>query len=1366
MTDIVVYEDSPLALYLQDIQGEQHTTDLQHATVPVHEPRPQPESITLRLAHNAVGMLTHLVEYISHTFSPSASDSDDTEFEERFKYFICTSPFLNKTVTLHSHERGRRMDTPITIEYTSRFSIGRFGYVLGFGTVATLIARSVLARTRIGRYPLMRPLLGRSAAVSVAVASSAWMLRILQRRNTQSTQNQALRSLQVLVNQCQTLDAKVNRAIMVIQEIELVSRGYRLSTPLAPISRIEQASKTRRCNMVRAQLVAALVKSAALFQKSTETLQSHIDPKRLSTLLDMYNITPTPRPNSPIEHDRESHRNSTYTAYTANSVNDNDQSTVIASPTSDTRSPQLPSTFAHHARQRSASKRRSRTLTGGSSRHSRTNSFQDPSTHHAEHQRRSFDRRPVRRHHTSWSASEGEDSDPGSIYPTISPRSSTYSNPEASPTMTATPEMTSLERLRKSFQRMHGHRREFLCELLSIRRRSRKGRQGLNALKDYDRNWTVVRDVLQEGVAGIESVVKELGKVLDTELYTLPRIDTHGNNNNNNNNRDGDSIAEDALLRPFVNRLAHLEQHVRGVQAKLYICNEDIKETIREDPVDVEKRRLLEMQFDSISQDLSMMAAEWQLGKNALAQVFDPSLSKSKAQDHDLPLLDEHEEQGYGQEYREGQEMEPITDSMEHMEDHQRLMALAAKREETWEASTESGSTDFSLSGRTTFMGPDGAKMTRSERIQHQKMLREQEQIKKERTHDSSRMVHELKNVLGRRRHLRENDDDDTPTTPAPTGSFHSITTELSTLPKSSFLDQEMSASPVPTERISSFSLNVPDYTRDMASFIAAMEPTPREYMEESYIEISGMGEAEEEEEDQGVDQEHSQEAAEQHLYTKHPALPTATLPKRGLVLSKLGFGAYRTNSAQSQHRDALVKAIQAGVNVIDTSTHFGHGASETFIGDVLADMFAQDIIKREQVVVVSKAGFVLPQTPSFPFETLGNVPSYAKISESSYHSIHPTFLRAQITESLERLKLNKLDIFMLNNPERMLGYKHLPGGYGKTKLYKEIAETFAYLDQEVKEGRIGGYGICSNALHIPTTEDHLSLKAIAKTRLDFGWKLENFVAIQVPLNLFERDAVVDVFPSKSLAREAKELGLFVFTNRPLNAIAAGQIVTLENKGQHNQKSAMLLDTLDSSFTSLAEMELDIKDLIEEESIAMKFVWSEVLSENLSRLSTNYYAAKHFLEREVLPAIDRDLEILKNSINDQQDQEEKSTILSWIDRYRKDAKTLTADIAAFCQLDSDKRNDELNLVLGLICRDFVSDVGPNKVEDGLMIGSALSTKSIQFCIAQENIGCTLVGMRTPQYVQDALLAAEASRRLKKHDLELISQCPLLLATTE
>lgn len=98
---------------------------------------------------------------------------------------------------MHTHERGRRTDAPITIEYAANFSPGRFGYLLGFGTLVTLITRSVLARTRFGRLPILKPFLSRSAAITLTIISSAWMLRILVCLNT----NLFLRPFKPLVYQ-------------------------------------------------------------------------------------------------------------------------------------------------------------------------------------------------------------------------------------------------------------------------------------------------------------------------------------------------------------------------------------------------------------------------------------------------------------------------------------------------------------------------------------------------------------------------------------------------------------------------------------------------------------------------------------------------------------------------------------------------------------------------------------------------------------------------------------------------------------------------------------------------------------------------------------------------------------------------------------------------------------------------------------------------------------------------------------------------------------------------------------------------------------------------------------------------------------
>lgn len=91
---------------------------------------------------------------------------------------------------------------------------------------------------------------------------------------------------------CEALDNKVHRAIITIQEIELVSRGYRLSTPLSPISRIEQSSKTRRCATLRNKLAATLRRAFIVFEEGIIDLIDQVNKQNLSRLYDMYNVKP------------------------------------------------------------------------------------------------------------------------------------------------------------------------------------------------------------------------------------------------------------------------------------------------------------------------------------------------------------------------------------------------------------------------------------------------------------------------------------------------------------------------------------------------------------------------------------------------------------------------------------------------------------------------------------------------------------------------------------------------------------------------------------------------------------------------------------------------------------------------------------------------------------------------------------------------------------------------------------------------------------------------------------------------------------------------------------------------------------------
>ncbi|KFH65252.1 hypothetical protein MVEG_08733 [Podila verticillata NRRL 6337] len=546
---------------------------------------------------SAAGMVESFFEYISHTFTPSATD-DDAQFEERFKYFICTSPFLNKNATLQTVRDQRIvLDTPVTSAISSAITPARFGLTVGAGSFALLFMRMVIARVNVKGWSWLQPALNRITNGVFALVSSAWLYRMVQKRRSQTLYNQALQSLQRLVHQCQTLDVKVNRAITSVQDLETLSRTQRLSTNMTSISRLELASRMRHCNNIRAQLAVSLLKSGSLFQQSTETLQSHIDHKRLSTLLDMYNISPSSR-SSPIE---QAERRASLNLLPPDDLDrTNDEPSTPSLP--DTPSP----TSALYPNNHCLLPRpnRSRTLNTGSNR-SKRSSFQGSNnmtiaTGNLEPPSR---RRLVRRH-TSWS-SDGEESDSGSM---MSPRSSVYTHTPSS----LNPTEALLLALRKDFQRMHGFRREFLCELLSIRKKSQRGHTGVNALKDYDRNWIVVRNVLQKSVNGIATIVSELNKALVFDPH-LSKMDTFGLG----------SFDYDIRFQPFAQRLSSLELRIKDVQTKLYICQDDIKDSTPDQP-DAEKQQMLESQFNSISQDIAVLAAEWQQGQLALGSALRP----------------------------------------------------------------------------------------------------------------------------------------------------------------------------------------------------------------------------------------------------------------------------------------------------------------------------------------------------------------------------------------------------------------------------------------------------------------------------------------------------------------------------------------------------------------------------------------------------------------------------------------------------------------------------------------------------------------------------------------------------------------------
>lgn len=77
-----------------------------------------------------------------------------------------------------------------------------------------------------------------------------------------------------------------------------------------------------------------------------------------------------------------------------------------------------------------------------------------------------------------------------------------------------------------------------------------------------------------------------------------------------------------------------------------------------------------------------------------------------------------------------------------------------------------------------------------------------------------------------------------------------------------------------------------------------------------------------------------------------------------------------------------------------------------------------------------------------------------------------------------------------------------------------------------MKSGTIGGYGICSNTLALPAAADHISLTDILKACPNPA----NFVATQVPFNLYERDAIVTCESNeKKTVAEIAKVSIYIF---------------------------------------------------------------------------------------------------------------------------------------------------------------------------------------------------------------------------------------------
>lgn len=201
-------------------------------------------------------------------------------------------------------------------------------------------------------------------------------------------------------------------------------------------------------------------------------------------------------------------------------------------------------------------------------------------------------------------------------------------------------------------------------------------------------------------------------------------------------------------------------------------------------------------------------------------------------------------------------------------------------------------------------------------------------------------------------------------------------------------------------------------------------------------------------------------------------------LGKSGLKVSQICLG---TNNfgAQVSEEDSIkiiARAVDLGINLIDTADMYTKGRSEEIIGKAVQGY-------RDEVIIATKVGF-----------DLGPGPNQGGLSRKH--------ILAQVKHSLESLKTDFIDIYYLHRFDPVT----------------PLEETLRTFNDLIREGKVR-YVACSNFAAWQIAKAHEVCER---------YDLEKFVAVQPPYNLLQREAEKDLLPY------CQQEGLGVLTYTPL----------------------------------------------------------------------------------------------------------------------------------------------------------------------------------------------------------------------------------------
>lgn len=252
-----------------------------------------------------------------------------------------------------------------------------------------------------------------------------------------------------------------------------------------------------------------------------------------------------------------------------------------------------------------------------------------------------------------------------------------------------------------------------------------------------------------------------------------------------------------------------------------------------------------------------------------------------------------------------------------------------------------------------------------------------------------------------------------------------------------------------------------------------------------------------------------------------------------GLHLSSIGIGTYLGNPDEDtdvRYSDAVVRAVQLGVNVIDSAANYRFQRSERSIGDALKTLFNEHGFTREELVLCTKGGY-LPFDGAPPWDVRAYIeetfvkPGIADFDDfvGGSHCMTPAYLENQLDQSLKNLGVDTVDVYYIHNPESQLGF------VSEAEFYHRLQSAFERLEQNRRNGKLRYYGAATwNGFRVPpNSPEYHSLERMVELARQVGGEDHGFRFIQLPVNLAMAEGI-------DVAEQAERLGVTAIASASL----------------------------------------------------------------------------------------------------------------------------------------------------------------------------------------------------------------------------------------